>query len=167
MSLHQTARLVWAAAWVRVLSDWTTRSVGANTSEERRRVTGRGERRWEPTQRSFDELRTTRTYSRQMVVFVEAHRMSTQVVGKAQNASPDGDELLHGNADYYSMYSTFLTASPGSVLFRRSNLLKRKDLCFSCLSLGLIRHRRSLRSSHLSSQVLHDSHRVTLEKLIF
>ncbi len=32
---------------------------------------------------------------------------------------------------------------------------------------GLIRHRRSLRSSHLSSQVLHDSHRVTLEKLIF
>ncbi len=66
-----------------------------------------------------------------------------------------------GNADY-SMYSTFLTASPGSVLFSRSNLLKRKDLCFSCLRLGLIRHRRSLRSSHLSSQVCHDSHRVTL-----
>jgi hypothetical protein len=41
------------------------------------------------------------------------------------------------------MYSTFLTASPGSVLFDRSNLLKRKDLCFSCLRLGLIRHRRS------------------------
>jgi hypothetical protein len=61
------------------------------------------------------------------------------------------------------MYSTFLTASPGSVLFSRSNLLKRKDLCFSCLRLGLIRHRRSLRSSHLSSQVLHDSYRVTLE----
>ena len=34
------------------------------------------------------------------------------------------------NADY-SMYSTFLTDSPGSVLFTRSNLLKRKDLCFS------------------------------------
>jgi len=66
------------------------------------------------------------------------------------------------NADY-SMYSTFLTASPGSVLFSRSNLLKRKDLCFSCLRLGLIRHRRSLRSSHLSSQVFHDLHRVTLE----
>jgi hypothetical protein len=46
------------------------------------------------------------------------------------------------NADY-SMYSTFLTASPGSVLFIRSALLKRKDLCFSCLRLGLIRHRRS------------------------
>jgi hypothetical protein len=71
-----------------------------------------------------------------------------------------------GFADYI-MYSTFLTASPGSVLFSRSNLLKRKDLCFSCLRLVLIRHRRSLRSSHLSSQVLHDSHRVTLEKLIF
>ena len=39
------------------------------------------------------------------------------------------------NADY-SMYSTFLTASPGSVLFGRSNLLKRKDLCFSCLRLA-------------------------------
>jgi hypothetical protein len=26
------------------------------------------------------------------------------------------------------MYSTFLTASPGSVLFSRSTLLKRKDL---------------------------------------
>jgi hypothetical protein len=63
----------------------------------------------------------------------------------------------------YSMYSTFLTASPGSALFSRSNLLKRKDLCFSCLRLGLTRHRRSLRSSHLSSQVLHDSHRVTLD----
>jgi hypothetical protein len=60
------------------------------------------------------------------------------------------------------MYSTFLTASPGSVLFSRSNLLKRKDLCFSCLRLGLIRHRRNLRSSHLSSQVFHDLHRVTL-----
>jgi hypothetical protein len=73
-----------------------------------------------------------------------------------------GSEPQNQNADY-SMYSTFLTASSGSVLFSRSNLLKRKDLCFSCLRLGLIRHRRSLRSSHLSSQVLHDSHRVTLE----
>jgi hypothetical protein len=55
--------------------------------------------------------------------------------------------------------ATFLTSSPGSVLFSRSNLLKadllkRKDLCFSCLRLGLMRHRRSLRSSHLSSQVV-------------
>ena len=32
-----------------------------------------------------------------------------------------------GTADH-SMYSTFLTASPGSVLFSRSTLLKRKDL---------------------------------------
>jgi hypothetical protein len=43
----------------------------------------------------------------------------------------------------HSMYSTFLTASPGSILFSRSALLKRKDLCFSCLRLGLIRHRRN------------------------
>ena len=35
------------------------------------------------------------------------------------------------NTDY-NMYSTFLTTSSGSVLFSRSNLLKRKDLCFSC-----------------------------------
>jgi len=41
--------------------------------------------------------------------------------------------------------SAFLTASPGSVLFSRSYLLKRKGLCFSCLRLGLIRHRRSLK----------------------
>ncbi len=76
---------------------------------------------------------------------------------------PPHKATTRGFADY-SMYSTFLTASPGSVLFSRSNLLKRKDLCFSYLSLGLARHRRSLRSSHLSSQVCHDSHRVTLEK---
>jgi hypothetical protein len=31
----------------------------------------------------------------------------------------------------YSMYSTFLTTSTGSVLFSRSNLPKRKDLYFS------------------------------------
>ena len=36
-----------------------------------------------------------------------------------------------------------LTASPGSVLFSRSTLLKRKHLSFSCLRLGLIRHRRN------------------------
>jgi hypothetical protein len=72
-------------------------------------------------------------------------------------------QLEGRNADY-NMYSTCLTASSGSVLFSRSNLLKRKDLCFSCLRLGLIRHRRSLRSSHLSSQVCHDSHRVTLDE---
>jgi hypothetical protein len=59
------------------------------------------------------------------------------------------------------MYSTFLTASPGSVLFSRSNLLKRKDLCFSCLRLGLISHRRSLRSSHLFSSGLTRFCRVT------
>ncbi len=54
----------------------------------------------------------------------------------------------------YSMYSTLLTASPGSVLFGRSDLLKRKDLCFSYFRLGLIRHRRSLKSSHLFSSGL-------------
>ncbi len=64
------------------------------------------------------------------------------------------------NADY-SMYSTFLTSSSGSVLFNRSNLLKRKDLCFSCLRLGLIRHRKSLRSSHLFSSGLTRFRRVT------
>ena len=51
----------------------------------------------------------------------------------------------------YIMYSTFLISSSGSVLFDRSNLLKRKDLCFSCLRLVLLRHRSSLRSTHLSS----------------
>ncbi len=45
----------------------------------------------------------------------------------------------------------------------RVDQVERKDLCFSCLRLGLIKHRRSLRSSHLSSQVFHDLHRVTLE----
>jgi hypothetical protein len=69
----------------------------------------------------------------------------------------------HSSDTDYSMHSTFLTSSPGSVLFSRTNLLKRKDLSFSCLTIGLIRHRRNLRSSHLSSQVCHDSHRVTLE----
>ncbi len=44
------------------------------------------------------------------------------------------------------LYSVFLTASPGSVLFSRSALIKRKDLCFSCLRLGLIRHRKSKKS---------------------
>jgi hypothetical protein len=43
----------------------------------------------------------------------------------------------------YEGNEQFLTASQGSVLFSRSTLLKRKDLCFSCLRLGLIRHRRS------------------------
>jgi hypothetical protein len=57
--------------------------------------------------------------------------------------------------------ATFLTSSPGSVLFSRSNLLKRKDLCFSCLRLGLMRHRRSLRSSHLFSSGLPRFCRVT------
>ena len=52
------------------------------------------------------------------------------------------------------MYSTFLTASPGSVLFSRSTLIKRKDLCFSCLRLGLIRHRRSSDPHNLSQSIL-------------
>jgi hypothetical protein len=64
----------------------------------------------------------------------------------------DGFWGLTKNADYI-MYSTFLTASPGSVLFSRSTLLKRKDLCFSCLRLGLIRHRRS-KEPHTFSQSL-------------
>jgi hypothetical protein len=55
---------------------------------------------------------------------------------------PGGVWTLSWSADY-SMYSTFLTATAGSVLFTsRSTLLKRKDLCFSCLRLGLISHRR-------------------------
>jgi hypothetical protein len=62
------------------------------------------------------------------------------------------------------MYSTFLTASSGSVFFNRSNLLKRKDLCFSCLRLGLIRNRRSLRSLHLFSSELTRFRRVTTRK---
>jgi hypothetical protein len=67
-----------------------------------------------------------------------------------------GSRMTPRNADYSMYDSTFLTVSPGSVLFSRSTLLKRKDLCFSCLRIGLIRHRRNLRSSHLSSQVVHD-----------
>ncbi len=54
------------------------------------------------------------------------------------------------------MYSTFLTVSPRSVLFIRSNLLKRKDLHFSYLRVGLVRYRRNLRSSHLFSSTWHD-----------
>ena len=54
------------------------------------------------------------------------------------------------------MYSSFLTASPGSVLFSRSTLLKRKDLCFSCLRLGLIRHRRSKKPHTFSQSTRHD-----------
>jgi hypothetical protein len=86
----------------------------------------------------------------------------TSAKGKRTERFSEKSLNLENSADY-SMYSTFLTVSSGSVLFSRSNLLKRKDLCFSCLRVGLIRHRRSLRSSHLSSQVCHDSHRVTLE----
>ncbi len=74
------------------------------------------------------------------------------------NRTDPGEEVR--NADY-SMYSTFLTSSSGSVLFSRSNLLKRKDLCFSWLRLGLIRYRRSLRSSHLFSSGLTRFGRVT------
>ncbi len=59
------------------------------------------------------------------------------------------------NTDY-SMYSMFLTTSPGSVLFSRSNLLKRKDLCFPCLTLGLIRHRRSKKPHTFSQSTRHD-----------
>ena len=72
----------------------------------------------------------------------------TQDLDKCHVDSDRAPTPRHVNADYI-MYSTFLTVSSGSVLFTRSNLLKRKDLCFSCLRLGLIRHRRSLRSSHL------------------
>ena len=48
-------------AWDRVLFGWTARGVEVNVPEERKRVTARGERRWEPFQQSFDELRTMRT----------------------------------------------------------------------------------------------------------
>ncbi len=44
---------------------------------------------------------------------------------------------IEGRNTYYSMYSTFLTVLSGSVLFIRSNLLKRKDLCVSYLRLGV------------------------------
>jgi hypothetical protein len=49
---------------------------------------------------------------------------------------------------------TFRTVSSGSVLFVRSNLLQSKDLYFSYLRLGLIRHRRNWRSSHLFLECL-------------
>jgi hypothetical protein len=60
-------------------------------------------------------------------------------LGSFENESiAEGDirPALASIADY-RMYAMFLTVSPGSVLFGRSNLLKRKDLCFSCLRLGL------------------------------
>ncbi len=44
-------------------------------------------------------------------------------------ASTSSSSAAKRHADY-SMYSTFLTASPASVLFSRSALLNRKDLCF-------------------------------------
>ena len=62
--------------------------------------------------------------------------------------------LLGWHTDH-NMYSTFLIVSPGSILFSRSNLLKRKDLCLSWLRVVLIRYRRSLRSSLLFSSVCH------------
>ena len=70
------------------------------------------------------------------------------------------------SADYI-IYSTFLTVSSGSVLFSRSNLLKREDLWFSCLRLVLIRHRRNLRSSHLFSSDCHDFSCHSLENWYF
>ena len=70
------------------------------------------------------------------------------------------------NVDY-NMYSSFLTASSGSVLFSRSTLLKRKDLCFSCLRLGLIRHRRSKKPHTFSQSTRHDFLWRYFEKLIF
>ena len=48
----------------------------------------------------------------------------------------------------YSLQHVFnvsITDSSGSVLFSRSKLLKRKDLPFSFLRLGLIRHRYKLK----------------------
>jgi hypothetical protein len=71
-------------------------------------------------------------------------------------------QLEGRNADF-TMYSTFLTVSPGSVLFSRFNLLKREDLCFSCLRLGLVSHRRNSRSSHLCFKCFPWFCRVTLE----
>jgi hypothetical protein len=48
---------------------------------------------------------------------------------------PDGSlkTVVRAKIEDHNMYSTFLTTSPGSVLF---DLLKRKDLCFSCLNLA-------------------------------
>jgi hypothetical protein len=75
------------------------------------------------------------------------------LLSSLDTASPQPEIVRYAD---YSMYSTFLTALPGSVLFSRSTLLKRKDLHFSCLRLGRIRHRGSLRSSHLFSSACHD-----------
>jgi hypothetical protein len=58
----------------------------------------------------------------------EGHGKASHLLyhGSAIDVAPRRNQLLHRarNADY-SMYSTFLTASPGSVLFSRSTLLKR------------------------------------------
>jgi hypothetical protein len=66
--------------------------------------------------------RSSLSYTRGCVIYCHSKFIWSKILGYAD----------------YNMYSTFLTASPGSVLFGRSNLLKRKDLCFSCLRLGLI-----------------------------
>jgi hypothetical protein len=55
------------------------------------------------------------------------------------------------NAADYSMYSTFPTASPGSVLFSRSNLLKEsfylRAAISDCLLIGFIRATETLRKN--------------------
>jgi hypothetical protein len=79
--------------------------------------------------------------------------VSSQVPEPSDSTSPVSSNSRIAD---YSMYSTFLGSSSRSNLFNRSNLLKRKDLYFSCLRLGLIRHRRRLRSSHLFSSDCHD-----------
>jgi hypothetical protein len=59
---------------------------------------------------------------------------------------------LHEKIAEESFRSIFKDEAKTVVLFSRSNLLKRKDLCFSCLRLGLIRHRRSKKPHTFSSK---------------
>jgi hypothetical protein len=94
---------------------------------------GRGECRWEKNWTIFWEISEFKDFS-------ENHTSNRN----RQLIDSVGFKTVWRHADY-RMYSTFLTTSSGSVLFSRSNLVKRKNLCFSCLRLGLIRHRRILK----------------------
>ena len=59
----------------------------------------------------------------------------------------------HKRTRDYRMYSTFLTVLSGSVLFRRSNLLKRKDLHFSRSSGWVLQDTVEVEDPHTFSQV--------------
>ena len=107
--------------------------------------------RWEGVRRLIHKLSGTRAFWFGLTSRIVLPRIHCRTL--AQNVLASGFQVRECRLQYVFHVSNLLPLS-GSVLFSRSNLLKRKDLCFSCLRLGLIRHRRSLRSSHLFSSDL-------------